>query len=461
MDIVLYVCGNQIRAPMPAYRITVPPEKVLETVGRHMLVEGFRIIPDLEKSKDTYLVDAITGRRILDMFGFFATLALGHNHDAYLNDPEFLHHLQVAAITNPSNSDFYTVQMATFLDAFEKIALPEPFKYLFFISGGALAVENALKVAMDWKVQKNFRKGYQREIGHQVLHFRQAFHGRSGYTLSLTNTTPEKTRYFAKFNWPRVTNPKITFPLEEHLEEVEQLEKQAIEEIKEAFRQNKDDICAIIIEPIQGEGGDNHFRPEFFKALRELADENEAMLIFDEVQTGVAATGRFWAYQHFGVTPDIISFGKKMQVCGIMVTPRVDEVPDNVFHVKGRINSTWGGSLVDMVRATKILTTIEELNLVENCELRGQELRQGLHELAEEFPITNIRGRGTFTAFDLPSTEDRNKLMEIALEEGALLLQSGERAIRFRPPLTVSAEDIQHALDILRRSLKRLYQKKG
>ncbi|NPA33815.1 MAG: L-lysine 6-transaminase [Chlorobi bacterium] len=439
-----------------AYRITVPPEKVLEVVGRHMLIEGYRIIPDLEKSKGTYLYDAITGRRILDMFGFFATLALGHNHEAY-DDPEFRKHLEIAAITNPSNSDFYTVQMATFLETLERIALPEGFKYLFFISGGALAVENALKVAMDWKVRKNFQKGYKTERGHQVMHFREAFHGRSGYTLSLTNTTPEKTQYFAKFNWPRITNPKITFPLEDHLEEVEKLEKQAIEEMKEAFRQNKDDICAIIIEPIQGEGGDNHFRPEFFKALRELADENEAMLIFDEVQTGVAATGKFWAYQHFGITPDIIAFGKKMQVCGIMVTERVDEVPDNVFHVKGRINSTWGGSLVDMVRATKILQTIDELNLVEHNAQIGQKIMDLLFELSEEFPLSNIRGRGTFIAFDLPSTEQRNEVINTALEEGALLLQSGTKAIRFRPPLTISEEDVKVLREVLTRTLKKVF----
>ncbi len=440
-----------------AYKLIVPPEKVLETVGKHMLIEGFKIIPDLEKSKGTYLYDAISGRKILDMFGFFATLALGHNDPAYHEDEEFLRNLQIAAITNPSNSDFYTQQMAAFLDTLERIALPEGFKYLFFISGGALAVENALKVAMDWKVQKNFKKGYKTERGHQVMHFKQAFHGRSGYTLSLTNTTPEKTQYFAKFNWPRITNPKITFPLEDHLEEVERLEKQAIEEMKKAFYENKDDICAIIIEPIQGEGGDNHFRPEFFKVLRELADENEALLIFDEVQTGVAATGQFWAYQHFGVSPDIIAFGKKMQVCGIMVTDRVDEVPTNVFHVKGRINSTWGGSLVDMVRSTKILQVIEERGLVEHNARIGQKIINILLELAQQFPLSNIRGRGTFIAFDLPSTEIRNRVIEVALEEGALLLQSGTQSIRFRPPLTISEEDVDVLHGILTSTLKKVF----
>ncbi len=441
-----------------AYKLIVPPEKVLETVGKHMLIEGFKIIPDLAKSKGTYLYDAISGREILDMFGFFATLALGHNDPAYHEDEEFLRNLQIAAITNPSNSDFYTQQMATFLETLERIALPEGFKYLFFISGGALAVENALKVAMDWKVQKNFKKGYKTERGHQVMHFKQAFHGRSGYTLSLTNTTPEKTQYFAKFNWPRITNPKITFPLEDHLEEVEQLEKQAIEEMKKAFYENKDDICAIIIEPIQGEGGDNHFRPEFFQVLRELADENEALLIFDEVQTGVAATGQFWAHQHFGVSPDIIAFGKKMQVCGIMVTDRVDEVPDNVFHVKGRINSTWGGSLVDMVRATKILQVIEERGLVEHNARIGQKIMSVLQELAQQFPLSNIRGRGTFIAFDLPSTEIRNKVIEVALEEGALLLQSGTKSIRFRPPLTISEEDVNVLHSILISTFKKVFR---
>ena len=133
------------------------------------------------------------------------------------------------------------------------------------------------------------------------------------------------------------------------------------------MNENPDDIAALIIEPIQGEGGDNHFRKEFFHTLRRLCDEYDMMFILDEVQTGVGLTGKMWAYQHFDFEPDILAFGKKTQVCGIMVSNRVDEVKDNVFKVSSRLNSTWGGNLVDMVRCQKYLEVIKEENLVKNC----------------------------------------------------------------------------------------------
>src|SRR5262249_14531915 len=155
------------------------------------------------------------------------------------------------------------------------------------------------------------------------------------------------------------------------------------------------DIAAIIIEPIQSEGGDNHFREEFFVELRRLADERDALLIYDEVQTGVGPTGKWWHFQHTKVVPDIICFAKKMQVGGIMVGDRIDDVAENVFVKPGRINSTWGGGLVDMVRCTRLLEIIVEENLVENARLRGAELLLGLEEIQARHSkiIDNVRGK--------------------------------------------------------------------
>jgi L-lysine 6-transaminase len=170
-------------------------------------------------------------------------------------------------MNKPSNSDIYTVEMAKFVDTLSRIAVPEYFKHLFFVEGGTLAVENGLKAAFDWKVKKNFKKGYKEERGYQVIHFREAFHGRSGYTMSLTNTDPVKTKYYPKFNWPRIINPKIKFPPENNLEEIIRLENQAVDEIKTAISNNKDDIAVMIIEPVQGEGGDNFFRKSFLSSF--------------------------------------------------------------------------------------------------------------------------------------------------------------------------------------------------
>src|SRR3989339_123068 len=191
--------------------------------------------------------------------------------------------------------------------------------------------------------------------------------------MSLTNTDPAKIALYPKFDWPRITNPKINFPLNENLEELIKIEDQAIDEIHMAIKYNRDDIALIIIEPIQGEGGDNFFRKEFFMKLREIADENEILLMFDEVQTGLGMTGKLWAFEHL-VEPDIISFGKKVQVCGIMVNDRIDDISDNVFNKSSRINSTWGGNLTDMVRSEKNLQIIEEESLVENARIIGNYL---------------------------------------------------------------------------------------
>jgi L-lysine 6-transaminase len=303
-------------------------------------------------------------------------------------------------------------------------------------------------------VQKNFMKGYKSEKGQQIMHFKQAFHGRSGYTLSLTNTEPNKIKYFPKFNWPRITNPKIIFPLEENLTAIKEQEAKAIDEIHFSLKNNQDDIAAIILEPIQGEGGDNFFRKEFFLKLREVADENEILLIFDEVQSGFGLTGKFWASEYF-VEPDIIAFGKKAQVCGIMVSPRIDEVPENCFHVSSRINSTWGADLTDMVRSKFIMEVIEEENLVENSFVMGKYLLENLQNVQKEFPklISNARGLGLMCSFDLPSTELRNKFRNLCYKEKLLLLGCGERSIRFRPPLNITIGDINDALNIIRNIL--------
>ncbi len=451
------IAGNRTpRTSRPSRSSVIPPSLILPTLSRHMLVDGFDVVVDLKKSKGTYLVDARDGRRYLDFFTFVASSPLGMNHPK-LTAPGFLKKLAYVAVNKPSLSDIYTAEQAQFVDTFARVAMPATLPHAFFIEGGALAVENTLKAAFDWKIRKNRMRGYREERGRQILHFRQAFHGRSGYTLSLTNTDPVKTDLFPKFAWPRVLNPAVRFPLnEENLARVIADEKTSLGQIRQAFHENRDDIAAIIIEAIQGEGGDNHFRGEFFRALREVADENDAMLIIDEVQTGVGMTGKMWAHQHF-VEPDMIAFGKKMQVCGFLCGRRIEEIPDNVFRVSSRLNSTWGGNLVDMVRAQKFLEVIEEENLIENARRQGEHLLGALNRLAEEFPaVSNVRGLGLFVAFDMPDSETRTKVRTACMKKGLIILPSGERSIRFRPPLNVSGEEVDAGVAIVAEAIREL-----
>ena len=435
----------------------VRPADVPAILAKHMLVDMLDFVVDLKRSEGVYIYDSKSNRRLIDFFTFVASMPLGMNHPK-MTTPEVMEKLAYVAVNKPTNSDVYTVEMADFVDTFSRVAIPEYLPYAFFIEGGALGVENALKAAFDWKIRKNFQKGMKTEKGKQIVHFRKCFHGRTGYTLSLTNTDPVKTDLFPKFNWPRIDTPAVRFPLnDENLKAVQAAERTAINQIKEAIRTNPDDIAAIIIEPIQGEGGDNHFRKEFFVELRTLADENDIILIFDEVQTGIGLTGKMWAHQHF-VEPDMISFGKKMQVCGFLSSRRIDEVPDNVFKVSGRLNSTWGGSLVDMVRSQRYLEIIEEDNLVENARLVGEHLYIRLHELQSEFSkiVSNVRGRGLFCAFDLRTPQERNELRNKAIARGLVILGCGEQSLRFRPPLMIQEHEIDEGIEILRQSLKEM-----
>ncbi|HET7225391.1 MAG TPA: L-lysine 6-transaminase [Candidatus Eisenbacteria bacterium] len=437
----------------PARRIT--PDQVHGVLARHMLADGYDLVLDMDKSRGRRLHDARTGRNWLDMFSFFGTLPLGINHPG-LADREFQAKLLRAALVNPANSDVYTVEMAEFVETFARIAMPAHLPHVFFIAGGTLGVENALKAAFDWKVRRNFARGVKTERGHQVIHFRESFHGRSGYTLSLTNTAdPRKYEYFPKFDWPRVSNPKLRFPVDDaERERVAAAERAALAEIERAFEQRGDDIACVLIEPIQAEGGDNHFRPEFLRALRDAAHAHEALLVFDEVQTGIGLTGRMWAHQWDDVRPDLMAFGKKAQVCGFMGGGKLDEEPDNVFRVSSRINSTWGGSLTDMVRIARILEIIESDRLVEHAATAGEHLRRGLQGLAGERPevFSNARGRGLMCAVDLPDGAARDAAVERCFELGMLILPCGTRSIRFRPPLDVELGELDEGLGILKRA---------
>ena len=429
--------------------ITVAPEDVHKTLEQSMLVDGFPFVLDLEKSHGSWLYDSTTDREYLDFFTFFASRALGYNHPALTSD-DFLAKLGRVAVNKVSNSDLYTTEMAEFVATFARIAVPKNLPNLFFISGGALAVENALKAAFDWKVKKNLAKGIKEEKGQKAIHFREAFHGRTGYTMSLTNTDPTKVDLYPKFDWPRIENPKVTFPVEDHLDEIVAAEKRAIEQIEKSIADDGDDIAAIIIEPVQGEGGDNHFRTEFFQALRRIADDNEIILIFDEVQTGLGITGKMWAHENYGVEPDILCFGKKTQVCGIMASERLNEI-DSVFKVSSRINSTWGGNLVDMYRAKRILEVIEEEKLVENASKMGAVLQDTLKGFEKKYPgfISNVRGLGLFCAFDLPDPASRDAIVTTSMKKGLVVLKCGPKTIRFRPPLNVTVDEIAKAAAIL------------
>ncbi len=426
----------------------IQPANVHEVLGRHQLADGYPIVMDLEKSHGSWIHDAASGNEYLDFFTCFASWPIGYNHPR-MQEPDFVSRITKAGLNNPANSDIYTGMMAGFVEAFATRVSPEGYPYHFWVQGGALAVENAMKVAFDWKAHKVGVDKVNDGWDLSILHLRQAFHGRSGYTMSVTNTVHDKVALFPKFCWPRVHNPAIEFDLDGGIaNDIEAEEAKSIAEIEEAFASPKQHVAAILLEPMQGEGGDNHFRPEYFQRLRELCDKHDALLIFDEVQTGFFGSGKPWLWQTKGVKPDVVAFGKKTQVCGLYANTRVDDVPENVFHKSSRINSTWGGNLVDMVRSHQFIEIILGDNLQDNVAARGEEFLGGLRSLAKDKGhISNVRGVGSLAAFTLETPEKRDALLKSLWDHKLMALASGPQSIRARLPLTVSKEEIAQALE--------------
>ncbi|MEM3473701.1 MAG: aminotransferase class III-fold pyridoxal phosphate-dependent enzyme, partial [archaeon] len=428
-------------------------EQTIKILGKYLLLDGFGIVFDFKKSHGSWMYDLRGKREILDLgYNHFSSHTLAYNHPG-LKEKKYLEKLKEVSEFRVALSDVYHPYQAEFVQEFSKI-LPKGFNHLFFVDNGAPAVENALKVAFDWKTRKN--GGLEADL---VIHFRDAFHGRLGYTLSLTNTAdPRKYLYFPKFKeWPRIHNPKAKFDSQGKLLGYED-EGKAIEEINEAIEKYGKRIAALIIEPVQGEGGDNYFNPSFFKELRNICDQKEIMLIFDEVQTGWSL-GDWWASGTKiagGVLPDVFAFSKKTQQAGIAANSRVDEVEKNVFQESSRINSTWGGNLPDMVRATQYIRIIKKEKLHKNVLKQGAYLKKLFSE--EDLKIDNLRGVGGWLAFDLPTPELRDIVWKKAFELGCLVLKCGVKSIRIRLNLSVTKEEIEKGYEILREAIKETWK---
>jgi len=433
------------------------------------------IAPDIWESHGSYLRD-ISGTKYLDMGGFFSTAPIRFDHPR-LRDKSFVESIGKAAIYRPSIADFWTIEMAEFVNTFREIATPPYMHHLFFIDGGSLAVENALKAAFDWKVRLNLKKGKLKSdpqealqpLGTKVLHFERAFHGRSGYTLSVTHThDPNKYKYFPKFDWFRLNPPVLRFDVSGQISNEEEVKKQsedAVSSIQKILTESADDIAAILIEPIQCEGGDRHIPVEFFIQLRRLADEHDIILIYDEVQTGFGTTGKMWGHEHFDDTarPDIISFAKKSQVGGIIANYEKFSMTEvNVFGnsdaCKSRINSTWGGNPVDMIRCTQFMKIIQEDNLIENARKVGDYMLESVQELCREFDtlIENPRGKGVLLGFDAKNPQKQSEIWSAFRDEQLLCLTCGSQTLRFRPHLDLTIEEVDDGMIKMKQALRKL-----
>jgi len=437
----------------------IAPNEVRGQLSDHVLVDGFPIVLDLAKSHGSHLVDARDSTEYLDFYTFFGSSPLGMNPPGLFDDPTTREELAEAAGNKPANSEVPTVAFAEFVTTFARVLGDPELPLLFFVEGGALGVENALKCAFDWKSRQNEAAGRSPELGTRVLHLRHAFHGRSGYTLSLTNTDPVKTDRYPKFDWPRISSPAVQFPLDRYLVETEAAEQAALAEAQAAFEAYPHDIACFIAEPIQCEGGDRHLRSEFLSAVQDMCHRHDALFVLDEVQTGAGGTGTPWCYQQLGLSPDLVAFGKKVQLGGVMGGRRVLEIEENVFRTSGRIDSTWGGNLTDMVRSRRLLELVEQTGAMANAETLGRHLLARLVELEQTWPnlISNARGRGFIAAMDIATKDLRSALLtSLWQEEHVIAFGCGERTLRLRPALSMTAEDVDAGCDAFYRAVGRL-----
>ena len=336
---------------------------------------------------------------------------------------------------------------------------------------GSCANETAYKAVFMWKkaLERGDKAFTQEELDScmkcqapgtpnmSILSFEKAFHGRLFGSLTTTRSKPIHKIDIPAFDWPAAPFPSIKYPLNEHKEENAKEVKRCLEITEHLIKTHKNPVAGIIVEPIQGEGGDNWAPPEFFQGLRKITTENNVAFIVDEVQTGVGLTGKFWAHEHWGLEPgnepDIVTFSKRMQAAGSFHKAKF-RAPQPY-----RNFNTWLGEPVKAMYLRDILKEIENKKLVDNVNVTGKYLKDQLQAFSQgkySSKVKNVRGEGLFLAFDLPSAELRDNLVDGLRREGIESGGSGVAALRFRPQLIFTPKHADIVLDKLDKVLKAL-----
>lgn len=400
----------------------------------------FKLKIDFEKSRGSCLFDKNSGREFLDFFGMYSTVTLGYSHPIF-RDPRFGADILRVAHLRTTNCEMASTEAADFLEKFSSHPAMRPYKHFHFACTGALAIEAAVKIAIDQKKAKDPK----------VISLKESFHGINSYGGFLTDRFyPVSTRLngFPEMDWPKIHNPRMVYKnnavdLAATEAGLEQFQKEFNDCLEKSGPEN---IAALLVEPIQSTAGDWYFPESFFKRIRELCDRHNILLIFDEIQTGFGVTGSIWYHQLIGIQPDIVVFGKKAQVCGVMFKESVNETLKNPV----RLEVTWDGELIDMIRSTYILRAFEEYKILENVCARGAQLLEGLRKIPA---LLNIRGQGLLVAFDFETPSEQEPFCKRAFENGLLFNKTRERTIRFRPNLNVSAAEVNEALERIQKSL--------
>ncbi len=417
---------------------------MLDELGRYVIAEPYPFVLDLERCEGMWLT-TVDGQRLFDWAGYYGSKLIGHNHPG-LYEPGYVTRLVRAANNKVANPDFLTKECLDYYRMLVQLA-PEKMKNpkleVYAVNSGAEAVENMLKYLVALFNAKRMKK--QKPINQRrFIYFDKAFHGRTIFALGVTQTTDVvATKDFHGLT----SSGNIKLPWPAYSSDATDAENRAsmmrsLNQVESALDLMGDEIVGIILEPIQGAGGHRTALPEFFQGLSELAYRFDVYLSFDEVQTGLGATGKTWAIDHFDLPypPMAVASGKKFG-CGVvyMYEPLLDV---------GVLDSTWGGTLADMVRVVREVEILEEEGLVARAAENGDRLAEGLRQLVRKHPFThNVRGLGLYQGFSVDTTARKGALIKYSREnEELLLLGAGSRSIRTRPNLSVTADDVDEFL---------------
>lgn len=422
-------------------------------MARYVIFEPQPFVVDLERSEGMWLA-TVDGDRLFDWTGYYGSKLIGHNHPG-LYEPDYLRRLQLAANNKVANPDFLTRECLEYYRLLYRLA-PESMKNprleVYALNSGAEAVENMMKYLVSRFNARRAKEGRQ-PTNRRFVYFDRAFHGRTVFALGVTQTlNPVATKDFHGLT--SGGNIKLPFPALDTDKTDEQNRKRTenvLAMVEMALAQMADEIVGIVVEPIQGAGGQRMASPEFFRGLSELAHQHGVFLAFDEVQTGLGATGKVFAIDHFDLPhpPMAVATGKKFGAGVVYMYEPLEEV--------GVLDSTWGGTLADMVRVVQEVAIVEREGLIDRAAENGEHLAAGLRGLRARHQgiVLNVRGMGLYQGFSLDTDLRKGELIRVARERyGTLLLGAGERSIRLRPSLSVSAEDIDELIDILDQALR-------
>jgi len=442
--------------------------ELIKSLDKIQQTGSVKLFIDYEKSIGNYLVDA-DGNTFLDIITQISSIPLGYNHPALID--AFKDQSNMAEFINRPCLGFLPPKQ--FIDRVSNALLsvaPKGLSEVQTMACGSCSVENALKAAF-FRYRDLQRNGapptaeemhttvYNQTPGSpklSAISFDGGFHGRTLGALTCTHSKAIHKLDVPAFDWPIAQFPRYKYPLEVYEQENAQEDQRCLANVEQLIHDYKDKnpVAAIIVEPIQSEGGDHHGSANYFRGLRKICTDYNIGFIVDEVQTGCGPTGKFWAHEHWNLddAPDFVTFSKKMLLGGYFYKSSFR--PKQAY----RVFNTWMGDPGKLIMLERVINVIQTENLVEKIEQIGANLQKGLYQLQDKYShvISNARGKGTFCALDFKDGQTRDRALELLALHGIYAGGCGEKSVRVRTALVFTDKHSEILLERLEKVLGKL-----